>query len=281
MARTTRLPFRAAVLACACAMLAASVERAAGPDAAPVRVRVERVRPRREPLPTMRFLRTNREFLRSRLDQLRETPLTQGADAQAMDPRFLAWREMLAGVQAAGDTVAAAADADQRRELFASVTDLGRMESQLDAMDAILAAQRARLASLQEDFAGHQRTALAVVVSGWPRGEAPGTLTLALEDGTRCSLPLTANERASLSEGGVLELFHGLVEPREQSLAIALPGAAADSGFVTLTPPRDRLTFLRLDLSALGAGAGASAIAASTWVHDDDAPTPAGDAPRP
>jgi hypothetical protein len=264
--------WRARLVAGAIVALAAASPARAATDTTPAPVRVERVRPAHESLPTMRFLRTNREFFRTRLDLLRETPLTRRDGAQDIDPRFLAWRDMLAAVRAAGDTVTAAEDADQRRTLFASVTDLGQLEAQLDAMDRLLADQRVRLASLQADFAGHQRTALAVVVSGWPRGEAPTSLALALEDGTQLSLPLSAEQRASLAGGGVLELFHGLIEPREQSLAIAIAGgpwAAADSGFVTLEPARDRLTFLRLDLSGVGGNSGATGIAASTWLHDD------------
>jgi hypothetical protein len=230
------------------------------------------VRPAREKLPTLRFLRTNREFFRTRLDLLRETPLSRREGAQDIDPRYLAWRDMLAAVRAAGDTVAAAEDADQRRVLFASVTDLGQLEAQLDAMDRLLAGQRTRLTSMQEDFAGHQRTALAVVVSGWPGGEAPTGLSLAFDDGTQLSWPLSPEQRASLAGGGVLEMFHGLIEPREQSLAIAIEGGrwtAPDSGFVTLDPQRDRLTFLRLDLSGVGADSGATGIAATRWLHDD------------
>jgi hypothetical protein len=251
---------------------AAPIIALAGASAPAATVRVERVRPAREKLPTLRFLRTNREFFRSRLDRLRETPLAVREGAQDIDPRYLAWRDMLAAVRAAGDSVALAEDADQRRELFASVADLHQLEAQLDAMDRLLADQRVRLASLEEDFAGHQRTALAVVVSGWPHGDAPSELSLSLDDGTRLALPLSSEQRSALAEGGVLELFHGLIEPREQSFAIALSGtrwAAADSGFVTLSPERDRLTFVRLDLSGVAPESGAGGIVASTWLHDD------------
>lgn len=268
----TPVALRARLLAGALLAFAVTPAAHAASGTAPATVRVERVRPAHESLPTLRFLHTNREFFRSRLDLLRETPVTRHDGATAIDPHFLAWRDMLDGVRAAGDTVAVAEDANQRRVLFASVTDLGQLEGQLDAMDRMLAAQRVRLASMQEDFAGHQRTALAVVVSGWPRTEAPTSLALVLDDGTQLSLPISPEQRAALASGGVLELFHGLIEPREQSLAVAIAGGrwtAPDSGFVTLEPQRDRLTFLRLDLSAVGADTGAGGIAASTWLHDD------------
>jgi hypothetical protein len=238
---------------------------------APTPVRVGRQRPPKEPLPTMRFLRANREFFRSRLDLLVTRPIQVREGASAIDPRFLAYRDMVAAAGAAGDSLTLAADEDRRRTLFASVTELGGLEAQLDELDRVLAAQRVRLASLQQDFAGHQRTALAVVVSGWPKDGAPDSLALVLDDGTRLDVPLATGPRASLAAGGVLEVFHGLIEPREQSIAIAAigRGAAADSGFVTLDPEHDRLTFLRLDLSNMTPGSAASSIAATSWVYDD------------
>ncbi len=269
--------------ACALALLAAPasaakrVAPASAPAAAPapprtpsvpVAVKVTRVRPAREVLATMRFLRTNRDFFRARLDLLRATPVESSHGAEPVDPRFLAWRDLLASAQAAGDSVAAAADADQRRTLFASVTDLGALETQLDQMDRLLAAQRVRLASLEADFAGLQRTALAVVVSGAPASGLPGALELAFDDGTRVDVPLDDAQRATLAGGGVLEVFHGLIEPREQSFALTLGAAAADTGFVTLSPEKDRLTFLRLDLSGAGTANGAAGIVATTWPHD-------------
>jgi len=269
---------RAVAAALALAALAAPVPvRAADPDA-PVPVRVEAARPRREALPTLRFLRTNLDFFRARLDRLRERALAERGSAQPIDPRFLAYRDLLASVRAAGDSVAAAADADQRRVLFASVTDLGQLERELDGVDRLLAAQRARLGALQADFAGQQRTALAVLVSGGARGDLPPALALVFDDGTRVDVPLPSEQRAALAAGGVLEVFHGLIEPREQVFAVALAradGASADSAFVTLTPEPDRLTFLRLDLA--GAPAGAAGLTATTWRHAD-APEPA---PRP
>lgn len=240
----------------------------------PVPVRVDRVRPRKEKLATLRFLKTNRDFLRSRLDLLRETPLEQHTSALDIDPRFLAYRDLVAAARASGDSVAVAADADQRRELFASITDLGALESQLDLMERLLADQRTRLTVLQEDFAGHQRSALAIVVSGAPRDGAPAVISITRDDGTSITMPLSPGEQASLIQGGVLELSHGLIEPREQVLEIAFGGglwAGAPHGFVTLSPARDHLTFLRLDLEGVSADSGASGVLATTWRHDDGA----------
>lgn len=263
---------RSLVLVClAAGSLSAPCALAAdGADDAPASVRVERVRPSRPKLPTLRFLKTNRDFLRSRLDLLREKPLEDHSGARDMDPRFLAYRDMVASARTAGDSVAIAADADQRRQLFASVTELGTLENQLDQLGRLLADQRMRLTVLQEDFTGHQRSALAIVLSGAPAGEAPAGLAILRDDGTSVSVQLSDEERASLAQGGVLEISHALVEPREQVFEIAFEGgawSAAPHGYVTLAPERDRLTFLRLDLTSASAASGAAGLAASTWIH--------------
>ncbi|HTR97638.1 MAG TPA: hypothetical protein VMH61_07020 [Candidatus Acidoferrales bacterium] len=268
MVRAHVLSVRLGAGALALALCTLALPARADDADAPVRVKVERVRPRRETLPTLQFLKANRDFFRSRLDQLREKPLASRDRAGALDPRFLAYRRMIAGVLASSDSTAAIEDARSRRELFASVTDLGRLEAELDEMDRLLAAQRIRLTALQEDFDARQRTTLAVVVSGCPRSGAPDSIAVALEDGARFVAPLSEADRNALAAGGALQIFHGLIEPREQVLAIGLAGgawAAGDSAFVTLEPPRDRMTFLQLDLSQAGAASGASGLQASTW----------------
>jgi hypothetical protein len=274
--RTRLRPRAAAVLACAAGALLALVApapaaTAGDPHAAPVRV--ERVRPKHEKLRTLGFLKDNRDFVRARLDLLREKPLAFHAGAEPIDPRFLAYGAMLDEVRASRDSTATLEDTRQRRELLTSVTELGRLESELDQMDRLLAAQRTRLSALQEDFTGRQRTSLAVVVSGYPQGAPVTSISLTIEGGSTVTIPLTADEQASLARGGALEVFHGLVEPREQVLEVALAGErwpAGDKGFVTLEPPRDRMTFLKLDLAPVQPAGGATSIAASTWLHDDD-----------
>ncbi|HEY6867307.1 MAG TPA: hypothetical protein VI792_08620 [Candidatus Eisenbacteria bacterium] len=257
------------------AALLAGVARAAAPvspaDPPVTEVKVERVRPQREKLPTLRFLKENRAFFRARLDALRQAPRRGGGEAGAIDPRFLAYQRMLADVGAARDSVAGI-DQDRRgRELFASISDLGRLESQLDQMDRLLADQRVRLGALQGDFTGLQRTALAIVLSGYPRSAEVSSLSITLEDGAALVVPISADQRGSLQHGGLLQVFHGLVEPRSQVVEITLSGERwprGDSGFVALEPARDRLTLLRLDLSAVQPAGGASGIAASTWLQD-------------
>ena len=240
-------------------------------DATVTEVRVERAVPGREKHPTLRFFKANRDFLRARFDQLRAHPAGHGGDAEAVDPRFLAYRKLIAEASTAGDSLTAADENEKRRQLFESVTELGMLESQLDQMDRLLAEQRRRLAILQADFAGRQRTTLAVVVSGLPAGEAVSSIGLKFEGGDSLTIPLSAEQRQSLLKGGILEVFHGLVEPREQVFQVVLGGddhAAASSGWLTLDPARDRLTYLRLDLSPVHAAEGASSLVASTWVLD-------------
>ena len=157
----------------------------------------------------------------------------------------------------------------QRRELFTSVTELGQLESQLDQLERLLGAQRTRLTALQADFTGHQRTELAVVARGVPTDATVMSFTLTLEDGAPVTVMLTDAQRQSLREGGAIELFHGLIEPRDQVVTFTLAGSRGprgDSGYVSITPRRDRLTVLQLDFSALQPEQGATSLRASTWL---------------
>lgn len=231
---------------------------------------IERVRPQREKHPTLQFLKANRDFIRYRYDRLRDKVVAGRGDAGPIDPRYLAYSRMLAEILAANDSIAATDDARQRQLLLASITDLGGLEAQLDQMDRTLAEQRTRLGILQEDFTGHQQTALIVVLSGDPGHAAVERFTLTLEDGEKVEVPVTPEQRESLSRGGVLQVFHGFVEPREQVFEVAFGGAgwAGDAGFVTLTPERNRITLLRLDLSGARPAEGGAGVRARTWLHD-------------
>ena len=252
----------------------------AAPAAAPVvnaadpvvtAVRIERVKPQRERYPTMQFLKANRDFIRSRIDLLRERNLPESGGAGAIDPRFLAYRRMIADATSSTDSLSRASDMSKRWELFSDITDLGRLEDQLDLMDRQLADQKARLAELQRDFTGRQQTSLAVVLSGSPPAGDVQHVTLVFEPGDTLDVPLTGEIRESLRHGGVLQLCHRLIEPREQVLAIALAGGPWDgsgAGYVTLDPARDQISFLRLDLSSAKPSEGASSMAASRWISD-------------
>lgn len=239
------------------------------PDA-PAEVRVQRVKPDRPKLPTLRFLSANKDYLRAELDRLRVQAVDVHGEAGTLDPRFLRYGEMVAAAHAAGDS-AAAADADREgRTLYASVTDLGSLEGELDQLDRALAAQRDRLGVLQADFAGEQRTSLVVVLSGWPGGDAPASVTFSLEDGTHEDVSLTDEQREALRAGGAVQVLHRLVEPRDQLFAVAF-GDPAAPGWLEMEPARNRLNLLRLDLSHLAAADPAS-VAATTWVLDDRTP---------
>ncbi|HKQ59162.1 MAG TPA: hypothetical protein VJY35_14975 [Candidatus Eisenbacteria bacterium] len=238
-------------------------------------VEVERIRPRKEKTPTLSFLKDNIDFIRSRFDLLRQKPGDKVGDAGDIDPRFLAYQEMLRDLMAARDSVSVAGDSLERQSLLASITELGKLENQLDLMDGLLAAQRARLGVLQDDFTGRQLTSLVVVLSGFPIDAAVSRVTITLEDGDTLSVPLSAEHMASLQHGGVVEVFHGFVEPREQVVEVAIAGdrwPAGNAGFVSLDPARDRITFLRLDLSRVRPDGGAASIEATTWLHETGLP---------
>ena len=267
--RPRAVPVRALELSAALLALAASPLPSRAETE--TEVRVERVRPHVDKHVTLRFLRENRDFLRAALDRTREKTVTRDAEAASVDPRFLAYRELMAQVMAAHDSVALAEEARQRRDLLRSVTQLGELETQLDLLDRQLAEQRVRLGVLQRDFTGDQRTALAVVLIGYPQDVVLSQVALNLDDGSTLTVPLSADQRDALRKGGAVQIFHGFVEPREQVVQVALAGErgpAGDAGYVTLEPPRDRLTLLRLDLSAVHAREGATAIHASTWLND-------------
>jgi hypothetical protein len=234
-------------------------------------VQVERVKPNKEKHATLRFLKENRAFIRARLDLLKLTAIERKGETAAVDPRYLDYQRMLADVLADRDSVAGADDARRRRELLASITELGGLESQLDQMERLLADQRERLAVLQRNFVADQSTALMVVLSGYPADVSLDEVAVTLDDGATVRVPLAAEQQESLRRGGIVEVFFGFVEPREQALAIGVFGAPwpdGDAGYVTLDPARDRLTLLRLDLSSVRADQGGAGIQASTWLQD-------------
>jgi hypothetical protein len=258
----------------ALALLASTVLAPVAHATTETEVRVEKVRPQTEKHPTLRFLHENKDFIRAALDRTRQKLVTRDAGAQSIDPRFLAYQELIARVMTDRDSVAVAQEAQRRRDLLRSVTELGDLESQLDQYDRLLVTQRDRLAILQRDFTGDQRTAMAVVLSGLPANVGLTQVVLTLDDGSALQTRLTPDQRDALRHGGALEIFHGYVEPREQVVQVTLAGDGppGDTGFITLDPARDRLTLLRLDLSALHGGAAAPDIHATTWLNDAQAP---------
>lgn len=270
MSRTSARACGTALLAAATLAITAIPARAA----TVTEVHVERTRPQNDKPATLRFLRENRDFLRGELDRLREKRVQREGGATAIDPRFLAYRDMVAHVITERDSVTLAAAAQSQRELLSSVTQLGDLEAQLDQLDRTLAAQRSRLGILQNDFTGDQRTALAIVLSGVPQAASLSQVAINLEDGASVSVPLSDAQLDALRKGGAVQVFHGYVEPREQVIEVSLgtgQAASANAGYVTLEPARDRLTLLRLDLSTVR-DEGAAAIHATTWLNDARVP---------
>jgi hypothetical protein len=258
------------------ALLAPVVASAAAPGA--IEVKVEKVKPARPKHATLRFLHENRDFLRARLDLLRQSALARSGEGGSLDPRFLAYRRMMEEALAARDSVGRLQDSRDRQTLLAHVAELAALEQELDAMDGHLEGQRRRLAELEADFTGRQETALAILVRGVPKDGAPASLTIALEDSTIVRVPLSDEQRIALAEGGIAQVFHGFVEPRSQVIEVMVARAgdgAPDASWITLEPPRDRLTFLELDLSGLDAAAAAGRLRASAWPLLADASTPA------
>lgn len=239
-------------------------------------VTIERERPKRERVPTLRFLKANRDFIRARFDRLRQESRESAAGAGELDPRFLLYRQLLTEVAAGKDSVTRSADARERAALFASVHDLGLLERELDQMERLLDAQRARLGVLQQDFAGRQRTELDVLLTGASLVGRVDSVVVTLEDGSRVASALNETQRNSLKHGGMFEVFRGLVEPREQVIDVAFVGEGWSSvghGFITLEPARDRLTFLKLDLAQSHPARGITSVVAGTWVLAPELPS--------
>ena len=237
---------------------------------------VETARPAREAPPTLRFLKANADFLRARIELFAPAPRVQGGAAQPVDPRFLSYRTMLADIAAAKDSVAASAEARERQALFESVTELAALERELDQMERVLAAQQSRLGTLHTDFAGRQRTELAVLLTGGALAGRVDSVAIRLEDGHRVVTGLDDTQRRSLKVGGLLEVFRGLAEPREQVLEVRFIGEgwnASAAGFLRIAPARDQLTFVKLDLSQAAPARGMASVTAGTWRMD--APGPA------
>ncbi len=259
----------AAVLLTALGAPGARAEESATQPGVP-EVQVQRTKEKEAKLETLRFLKENRQFFRAQLDLLRQTfgALHFGV-GDGLDPRSLMLRELLAEGRAHGDSAAAAAAADRTRRLLESVAELAELEHEMERMEESLGTQRERLARLEEDYAGRQETALVVLLSGVPSRGAPEAIELREEGGDVYRVTLEADERAALAGGGLAELLHSFVEPRELRFTVALRGAGWPEGeeyALVVEPERDRLTFLELELRGVESGAGGS-IASRAWVR--------------
>jgi hypothetical protein len=246
-----------------------------------VPVRVERVKPEKEKLPSLQFLKDNRDFLRSRIDELRQVPVVRDEAAADLDPRLLGYAEMLRELAANRDTL----DAQRRhedREFLASVTELGDLEAELDLLASLLDEQATRLGDLEADFLGRQRTAVVVLVKGVPGQTAPEALALTDSYGETVRVPISADALETLGRGGVLQIYHEFTEPRDQTWEVAVTGTdwVTDPAYLRFDPTRNRLSFLELDLATLDRKAGAASLTARAWVLSDAARVDEGSRPE-
>jgi len=217
---------------------------------------------------SLKFLKDNRVFIRAQIDLLRvQTTRTQAERAAIIDSRYLALKEMSAAIAAARDTVSADSMLTAQRRLMASVTELGELERQIARVEALLADHRTRLIAIEGDFLGHQETALVIVLRGFTGKHAPTTVVIA-EEGEVVRVELTPEQRTSLEQGGVAQVYHQFVEPRAHVFDVGFEGEgwpAASTLPVTVDAVRDRLTFLSLDLSRLDPSGEAMGLLTDVW----------------
>lgn len=227
--------------------------------------RAENKEPKHE---SLKFLKDNRVFIRAQIDLLRvQTTRTQAERATVIDARYLALKEMSAAIAAARDTVSADSLLTAQRGLMASVTELGELERQMAKVEALLADHRTRLIAIEGDFLGHQETALVIVMRGFAGKHAPATVVIE-EEGEVVRVELTPEQRTSLEQGGVAQVYHQFVEPRAHVFNVSFEGdgwPAAATLPVTVDAVRDRLTFLSLDLSRLDPSGASLGLLTDTW----------------
>jgi hypothetical protein len=217
---------------------------------------------------TLRFLKDNRVFLRARLDQLRtQVTLTRTERAELLDERYLRLQEMAAAIAAARDTVQSEHMLTPQRDLLNSVTELGELEAELILMEQILADQRTRLLVLEEDFLGQQETALVILLKGLADKDVPESVVIA-QDNNVVRVHLTPEQRLSLEQGGIAQLYHEFVEPREHVFEVSFTGGdwvTAGTILVPVEATRDRITFLELDLSRIDRKGETLGLLTSVW----------------
>ena len=243
-------------------------------------VKVETVKPKKEKIPSLHFLKENRDFFRGRMDVIRQTPHDVDDTVVSVDERFLAYERMLADLTAARDTLTVERVAEAERIFLASITELGELEAYLDLLQQILAEQETRLWNLQEDFLGRQTTALVVVVRGLPN-DPPDAVHITDGYGESIRIDLSREQKTSLVHGGILQVFHNFVEPRVQTWEFFFTGGkwtTDHKAFLSFEPTRNKMTFLELDLADASPQDGAASIRTSAWVHDPPHPETSPDA---
>ncbi|MCB1164136.1 MAG: hypothetical protein R3C71_08080 [Candidatus Krumholzibacteriia bacterium] len=226
-------------------------------------VKVERRAPDKGGLASLRFLHANRDFLRGRLDLLREKPLPGEGQARGLDERQLLLRRILDEIEASRDSVRTEGVQLAGDAMLGQLNSLSRLEDQLDRMDRLTDRQEDRLHDLDEALRGEQETALIVLLKGLPPQVDPAKIAIRDDDGASWNIRLDAAQRAALRRGGLVQVLHEYMEPRLHRLEFSLGGdglleIAADT-------PRDQLTLLQLDLSGVSSTADLSAASAKIW----------------
>lgn len=249
-------------------VVAASMPEASAQEETVVTTEVKTRKTEKRDHESLRFLRDNRDFLRSQLDRLRlDTTWERRGSADNLDARYLKMQELAAAIASARDTVDHEGAELERRELMASVSELRDLEMQLDLMDSLLVDQGLRLTWLEEDFLGRQETALVILLKGSPGEDAPAGLVLT--DGNETlHVTLDDTQIASLARGGIVQVDHRLVEPRAHTIAISLEGGdweTRESTVVEIKAQRDKMTFLELDLSGLDPKQPMVALGVDVW----------------
>jgi hypothetical protein len=133
-----------------------------------------------------------------------------------------------------------------------TLADLGVFRTALDSLLGAAELTGARLDSLDRCFARHLRTALEVTLAS--KAALDVERVEAYLDGALVEQhALSAEERAALAAGGVLEVMHRVVEPRAQALEVRAwtRGAAAPSTTALVVQPTpDELSIYHLDLES-------------------------------
>lgn len=233
---------------------------------APVeRVEIQRVKPETPEKPTLRFLHENLQFLRARLDPLREVRELETKRVGQLDPsllRFLALgRSLAADEQRRAELAANGADRDA---LMESVRAIANLEAELDRIGALLDSATVRVGMLEDDFLVRQETVLLCLVRGGG-GAVPDQITMRSEDGRKATVVIDESEARMLQNGGMLQIWHDFVEPRKQSLQFGFGSSArgTDVRYVQIDPVRDRLNVLEIDFSQ------PDMARANVWSHPD------------
>ena len=232
------------------------------------KIEVKRAKTKETKHPTLQFLKDNRVFLRARLDLLSvHITRTRTDKARTVDERYLRLKEMAAAIAAARDTVSSERELTPQRTSLGSVTELAELDAELSLMEKLLAEHRERLLFLEQDFLGHQETALVILIRGLAGKRVPESIILT-EDSDVVRVELSTEQRASLEQGGIAQIYHEFVEPREHVFAVSFTGKTwveEEPVAVVVEAARDRLTFLELDLSHLNRDHEASGLLTSIW----------------